>query len=178
MKRSFILSLFLAITITVWSQNGTIVLHPVVGDSISQKEKTDFLLFPEISDNEFVYGKIIKTENEYQLHYLKSNGEQFSLELDSVMLLQYHLNINKLQAYYDNQNANDTITNHQKILLMSSEIDINKLHIQPIDPRILDKLPYEARRRQHLRNSAIDRGLWGQDIDIYVQTSGYLEIVY
>lgn len=70
MKFKFIFcvtNLAFLLTIKGFTQNSVFVLNPLVGDTIHQKDKVEYYLFPEINDSIYRYG------------YIKQNGDIYTI---------------------------------------------------------------------------------------------------
>jgi hypothetical protein len=175
MKKIF-LAILLCITCDLaFSQDGIVVLHPAIGDTIFQNEKVDFLLFPEIADSTFQFGQILKMDGAYYLLYAAEEEFQ-SIELDTLDIHKYHTNICKLSAYFNSKEFENYDNLEENFRLNQAEIIPSIHNIRVVTPEMLEALPKEVRRYQHLKFSAEDMGLWGDAKEDYIKKGSYIEI--
>ncbi len=159
-----------------YSQNNVFLLHTVVGDTIDKKEKIQFDLFPEFESINFKYGIIYTHEDIMNLKINTQNDFIFEVQLDSLDILKYRSNINKLLAFYSLKDFEDSISKLDTIIDLYKINDINNLVNITIDKEVARKGAYEGRRKQHLMNNALHNGLKGKEAKDAVIYQGYGEI--
>jgi hypothetical protein len=172
MMKKIILSIIgLIFIISATSQDKIVILHPIVGDTITLKEKTDYLLFPNVVDSVFNYGLLHLKNNTYQLHIYHST-DSLIVQIDSSDIYQYKQNIEKLAAYYSNDALDDRIESSESIMLNNNNTKNNSLNQSSISPTTLKRTLKEAERTQLLNNSADKQGLNGKERENYINTGG------
>lgn len=131
------------------SQDGLIVLHPIVGDTIDKDEKVNYLLFPEITDSLFIYCQINKVADKYYATSFLVRDSLLTIQLNGTEINLYKENIEKLNAYYSSQPESDSINNLRAFILR----DGNSFKIVDI---IIDneKISNEARSEERLKEDA------------------------
>jgi len=177
MKKTTITLIILINWTLCFSQVEKIILHQVVGDTISLKEKIDYLLFPEIADTNFNYGLVRYINTSYYIiSYFKSDS--LIRQIDSTDIYNYHKNIEKLYAYYSNKTQSDNSSETSYVILTDSVNKSQKLNTNYISPEMRKKIEYDANRYQRLNGEAQNQGLKGQDRQNYINTGGYGELKF
>ncbi|RUT79408.1 hypothetical protein [Ancylomarina longa] len=161
------------LSINSYAQKNVVVLHPILGDSIDLAEKQIYLLFPDINDSDFNYGKILKGNGKYILHTFSATGDQ-EFEIDSLQLVHYQNNINKLiayQNYMENPKKED-----RKSLVITNQKDTCALemNLEYMSPAMRKKLRKDSYRYQRLKSAAESLGYWGVDQENYIKTTGII----
>ncbi|MGZ4060904.1 MAG: hypothetical protein ACXVPU_17870, partial [Bacteroidia bacterium] len=83
-----------------------IILHPSVGNSIDQKEKKEFSLFPEYSNSEFESAQLIKhNDTTYTFLISTTKGKSFERPTNLREMQQYY---NAIEAIKPAQTANES----------------------------------------------------------------------
>jgi len=171
-KLSLILS-FLFITNTAFSQE-IVQLHPVVGDTIGNSEKIAFYLFPEIADSSFIQGVIFFQHSTFKVNILEENKPDYTIDVDSTMLVEYNQNIEKLIQYYSKLQESDSLNQKQQLLSNSSAIQMSPECKLNAEER--KKLITESRRYLRKKDRAEDLGLWGKEKEDYIKSSSNTNI--
>lgn len=171
MKHVFSLVFSILLTSALPAQLKVISLHPLIGDTIDQKEKSRFFLFPEIADSDFCWGEIICSNEGYSLQY-NTGSCSMTNKQDSLAIEQYKINIKKLISYYESLSNSDSA----KISIKDFNTTVSPIKINIISSGMMEKLPYESRRYEYLNGEAERMGLWGDEKEDYIKKSGYLEI--
>lgn len=154
MKRFFGLLTGIIFMLNCYSQDSLFVLHPLVGDTIDKNEKTNYMLFQEISDSVFKYGYITHSKDGYFINYCILDNSMSISKLDTSLIIQYRTNLDKLSEYYSNQAQKDSIKNAKKMVL-----DLNPLYStfkndKIIAPETRDKIENELRQNNRLNGDA------------------------
>jgi hypothetical protein len=149
-----------------------------VGDTIDQKEKMDFDLFPELKNADFQYGIIYSRGDIKTLKAYIQNDSLIVKQLDSKTIAEYQSNIDKLVEFYSTQNQKDTLSDSKrKILLDNSPNNVSAINVN-VDKAALERSAYEGRRKQFLMTRALESGLTGEAL-INAQNAGcYGEIKF
>ena len=173
MKAFLIFYTLFVFTISVFSQEKIIILHPVVGDTISFQEKMDYFLFKDIVDSNYQYGLIFFIDDDY---YLVSYNDHDSLiiELDSMKIFEYHSNIDKLYNYYSSQSNIDS--NQTKIDIFSPDYNSQSINTNYLSPEMIKKIEKDSRRHRYLNNEADLNGLKGQEKENFINSVGYGDV--
>lgn len=126
-----ILILLFYVPTSINAQNNAIIIHEALGDIIDIKEKTRYLLFPEIADSIYDYSTILSNDSNYIVYtHLLNNTFQQRI-IDTTELNHYFTNIEKLEAYYrymDNKKNQDSI----KLDLTKNPADVNTTGKHPL----------------------------------------------
>lgn len=154
MNRSTILFITLILSLSGFSQEQLFVLHPVVGDTINQTEKMDYLLFPDIDHSDFKYGYIAQLTDGYFIHSFTWNDSVITRQLDPTEMKQYRDNIDKLSAYFSNKAKQDSVKNAQKLTL-----DLNSTSPQQFNGKIVgtddeERIMDQVRQTNRLKDDA------------------------
>ncbi len=171
MRLYYLIAVYFLYQLSVFSQDKVVALHPAVGDTIEFTEKKMYFLFPEIEDTDFNNGQIFTGKNGFYL-VCGTKSSKIIHNIDPVAFNQYRLNIEKLYAYYISSTNADTLNISTNELKSLSAVP----HINLINAEMLENLPKESRRYQYLKNEAEKLGLWGEDKENYIKTSGYIEL--
>lgn len=75
-------------------------LHPSIGDTLSQIEKLDYSLFPDIPNQTYDFGFITFEENNYVLNVLQKDKDSTKIILTQSMVVEAQQNIEKVNQYY------------------------------------------------------------------------------
>jgi hypothetical protein len=167
MKKIILSIIGLTFFISATSQDKIVILHSIVGDTITLKEKKDYLLFPDIVDSVFNFGILHLTNNTFQL-YVYQSKDPLIVQIDSSEIHQYKLNIEKLSEYYSNVSSDNSIESSESIMLNNNNTKNPTLHQSSINPNTLK----EAKRNQLLNNSADNQGITGKAKENYINTGG------
>lgn len=175
-KVILIISSFFSLVSLSYSQNTIYQLHRAIGDTIDQKEKFMFDLFPKVNNSNFNYA-IIHTNKEYKEVSIYTKNDSIIKEiLDSKTISYYQANIDKIEAYISAKNNNDTITTKNLTLNISNNKSKNPNDIKiKFEKDKLAKSVYDGHRKQELRTQAIERGLKGNDITDFMNNATYGE---
>lgn len=111
---------FISFSIEVFSQS-IVQLHPLVGDTISNSEKVAFYLFPEITDSCFIEGLIFFQDSAFKVNITEKYKDSHIVAIDSTLLKEYNLHIEKLISYYSKLEEPDSI---EQQLLLSNALPI------------------------------------------------------
>ncbi|HAH25285.1 MAG TPA: hypothetical protein DCL77_16275 [Prolixibacteraceae bacterium] len=90
-------------------------MHSLVGDTIDRNEKLNYFLFPEINDSDFKFCTITPLKDEYAINIHTINESVTIRKIDSIQMRQTILRLDKVAAYYANQEKKDS-TKSVKIL--------------------------------------------------------------
>lgn len=173
MKQTITLLSFLFCLTSIYAQDSLVILHPVIGDTISLSEKTDYLLFSEVKDNDFNYGILHYGNSKFRLHVYKN--EQVSIvEIDSNAIKQYCMNVKILDSY----NKQQPTKNEESVMRSGATNANRKLNTNYMTPEMKKKLLYDTQRHVDLRNEAEGKGLRGLNKDKYINSGGYYEIQF
>lgn len=160
----------------VSGQTGLFVLHPAVGDTISQAEKRSYLLFEQVPDSAFGYGTIWLNDGSFQLKVEGKYGEQ-ELELTMDEISSNQVKIEKLDKYYQwlvSQKADSV----EQIVHLDDTLNSFNLNDDYISLKQRKKITREAKRFLQLSHSADDNGLIGADKERYIDKNGSFTIWY
>ena len=114
MKKLTILLIVIALNVQSYGQDPLFVLHPLVGDTIDRNEKLNYLLFPQITDSDFKYCTLTHSEKGYFVNTTKIDCSSTVNQADSTEINQTRARLDKVVAYYLNQEQNDSIKNAHK----------------------------------------------------------------
>ncbi len=175
--RKFLIIAFLFVLNNVFvpAQSKIAQLHPIIGDTISQSEKRLFLLFSQIPDSTYHFGQLMFDDKEgYMLISTMNNADVLKQEIDREEVEQYKANVDKLLAYYAQIDTSSVISDKNDLglslmSLNSNPVNKDALQLSSEQKKILVK---NAIRYNYLKMEGIDNGLWGQDLDNYIKTSG------
>ncbi len=139
-----------------FSQDTVFILNPVIGDIIDRNEKTDFNLFPEISNTRFEYSYIKKESNELRLIAHLFPDSIVNRQLDTSDIRRMQRDIESLIA---------TRTDTQKIgvqdpgsvVIKKDAVDGSNNNI--IDQNTRDRITDESISNQRLQEDAERRKL-------------------
>jgi hypothetical protein len=171
MKKLILSFIGLTFFISATSQDKIVILHPIIGDTITLQEKKDYLLFPDIVDSVFNFGILHLTNNTFQL-YVYQSKDPLIVQIDSSEIHQYKLNIEKLSEYYSNVSSDNSIESSESIMLNNNNTKNHTLHQSSISPTTLKRTLKEATRTQLLNNSADRQGITGKAKENYINTGG------
>ncbi len=172
MKRScFFLFLVLNIAFHGYAQSTLIVLHSVVGDTISLAEKRDYLLFPEIPDSTFEEGILLQERETYQLVAFHG-GDSLMVDISAENLEEYRQHVEKLYAYYTGKQAGKSDSLQSQISLSDSIPDLPEAQGDYLNDEARKKIRKDAFRYQMLNNMADDQGLRGREKEQYMEKGG------
>ena len=100
-KRTILFSLlFFLIRVPGHSQDGVVVIHPVVGELIDKEEKKAYLLFPEFNDSLFYYCFVKSVNGKYSVTARFQGDSVLVKEIDLSTLKEYRTHVEKLNLYY------------------------------------------------------------------------------
>jgi len=179
MRRVLVIVFILLTRLTFsYAQESVFILHVAVGDTIDQKEKIDFDLFPELKNADFKYGIIYTCGETKKLKAYTQNDSLIEKQLDSAVIAEYRSNIDKLIEFYAAQNKKDTISaSKRKMLLCDSPNNVSAIKITT-DNAALERSAYEGRRKQFLRSRALENGLAGEALKNAENAGCYGEIKF
>lgn len=94
--------LLIAISVLGYAKAQTAVypLHPSIGDTLSQVEKLDYSLFPEISNQTFDFAFITFEKGNYVLNVHEKDSVNQEVILTQAMVVEAQQNIQKINQYY------------------------------------------------------------------------------
>ncbi len=177
MKNLFVSILFLVGSLSVFAQKELVILHPVVGDTIDLAEKQTYLLFADVDDSTYVYGQVMKEGDSYFLNVHSQSGEQL-LEVDQLKLQEYHINIQKLLAYYSYLENPDQLKEAPLVVLNQKDTCALEMDIEYLSPKMKKKLRKDSDRYQDLKFDAEQKGYWGDDQENYIKTASPFMILF
>lgn len=154
MKRWFVFLIMVVSCLPGYSQNKIYVLHPLVGDTIDNKEKLNYFLFKNINDSDFKYGVITHTKDEYLIKVCTTNNSVSTIRIDSLELKQYVEKLDKVAAYYANEGKKDSIQNNTKPSVEEYDSKFVDLNNSLINQQSRDKILKEARTGTRLKEDA------------------------
>lgn len=176
MKIVILSLLTITCTLSVFSQKTIVILYPLIGDTIEQSEKQTFLLFPELKDSLFEYGQIFFEDGKYTLYTFSKSGNK-QMEVDSLKLQQYYINIEKLIAYHSYLENSDSLKTVPLVIVNQKDTCALEMDIEYLSPKLRKRLSKDSNRYQELKSKADEMGFWGINKDNYIHTSGYFEIM-
>lgn len=157
---------FLAISLSVFSQDELIVLHPVVGDTIDRQEQRNFVLFSDLLDQDFTTATIHFNNVKYVMHINSVSGLKL-VDIKEEDIVENSKHVDKLVKYFE-------FLVEKKDSL---DIDLKTASSWPkFQPEILNdaqrrKLAIEARAYLSLNQDADRRGLLGIDRENYIEVN-------
>ncbi len=154
MKNLITLLIGLFVVFTCYSQNNLFVLHPLVGDTISQAEKIKFVLFPEISNEDFFNGTLTHSAEGYFLHYQTKGNAITMKQISDSDINQYQINLGKLDEYYSNLNKNDSTKIKVKSVVEIKGDQEGKLNKELINDETKNRISQEAIRDTRMKEDA------------------------
>jgi len=176
MNKTVAVIVFMVLQISAFAQEQLIVLHPAVGDTIDRNERNVFLLFPEITNADFMTATIqLKTDKLY-LHVLSKSGLD-AIEIDSIALKQNRDHVEKLLEYfaYLLKKENDLIEEDRHV------DDQFKFEREILTPKQRKNIAIEARKFFDLNQDAEEMRLWGIEKENYMKVnshSGLVELLF
>ena len=172
--RKVLFILFLAIVMCCNSFSQQLVqLHAMVGDTIDNTEKVAFYLFPEINDSSFVEAVIFYRDSVFQVQIAEKGKEKYMFTADSILLQDYHNNIEKLALYYARLAEQNTEDNKNMVVSQAKVPTGPEIKLNEEDRK---KLVKEARRYWRKKDKAEDLGLWGVDKENYIKAASHTNI--
>ncbi|PKQ65759.1 hypothetical protein BZG02_01765 [Labilibaculum filiforme] len=175
MKYLVVSLLILIGTLSVFAQKDIIVLHPAIGDTIDLAEKQTYLLFADIEDSSFESGQIIKLDDKYFLKVYYQSEEEL-VEVDRSKLEEYHINIQKLLAYYNYLENPDKLKVAPLVVVNEKDTCALEMDIEYLSPKMKKKLRKDSYRYQVLKSDAERIGYWGDDQENYIKTGSHFLI--
>lgn len=149
----------LSLQVICISQDSIYILHPVIGEIIDRNEKTDYELFPEISNTRFEYSYIKKADGNF---WLKSHVFSDSLvirQLDTTEIHQLERNI-----------ANKIACDPGLLNTKTGPGDLRSVVVKPVEPdpannpviypETIERINSEAISNARLRDDAELQKLW------------------
>ena len=174
MRYSFCVILFGAFIFAASAQK-LITLHPILGDTIDQREKETYLLFPAIEDSLFDYGLIMTDGMDYFLHNHYSTDITISI-LDSNQVTESYMIVEKLSTYFGHRTHLDSVYQQESILLIEENENNKKVRSISVGPEMQKKIARDARHMETRRNRADQQGLMGKDRENHMNNSGSFSI--
>ena len=174
MKNLITLLVGLFIVSAGYSQNNPFILHPLVGDTISQAEKIKFVLFPEIDNQNFRNGTLTHSLEGYFLHYQTSENTMNTKQISDSIISQYQVNLGRLEEYYSNLNKNDSTKSKVKSVVEIKDVNDGKLNNELINDETKNKIVKEAIMDARMKEDAeqLNQIKKGNDIT----GGGYIEL--
>jgi hypothetical protein len=174
MKNVITLLIGLFVGFTSYSQDNLFVLHPLVGDTISQAEKIEFVLFPEINNEDFLSGTLTYSAEGYFLHYQTPGNAITTKQISDLDINQYRINLGKLDEYYSNLSKNDSTKSKVKSLVEIKSEQEGKLNKDLINDETKNKIVKEAIMDARMKEDAeqLNQIKKGNDIT----GGGYIEL--
>ncbi len=174
MKNLVVLLVGLLVVSTAFSQDNPFVLHPLVGDTITKAEKIKFVLFPEISDENFLLGKLVHSAEGYFLHYETAGNVINTKQISDLDINQYQVNLGKLDEYYSNLSKNDSTKSKVKSVVEIKSEQEGKLNKDLINDETKNKIVKEAIMDARMKEDAeqLNQIKRGNDIT----GGGYIEL--
>lgn len=174
MKNKTIVVALLLLSSAALSQNTVFRLHPVVGDTIDQTEKSAYLLFSQLVDSSFKEGWIGQTGTSFVLHACLTSGT-VTLPLDTATLAEYKSHVEKLSAYYASLAESSTDDAARSLAVKDPSSSGEKRGYQLTD-EMWNKIKKDANRHAQLSHSADIQGLTGRAKEDYINTAGQIDI--
>jgi hypothetical protein len=137
-----------------YAQSNVYVLHPLVGDTIDNKEKLQYLLFKNVNDSDFKYGVITHTKDAYFLKVCSANNSVSTIQVDSTELKQYVEKLDKVAAYYANEGKKDSIKSNLKLHVDEDDPQVKNLNSTLINQQSKNKILKEARTQTRMKEDA------------------------
>lgn len=130
---------------SITAQGKIVCIHPEIGDTLNLKEKKNYLLFPEISNDDFSYAFIRYLHNSYYLCTYFETDSSIS-KIDTSDLSSYYKHIEKMSAYYTNKNKRSKTDslNLRRLEPDNRRTTSDKL----VSPEARRKIGYESERNQ------------------------------
>lgn len=175
MKSKKLMLLLTSVVYSLSFQAQTIILHPVVGDTIDLTEKKAYLLFPQFADSSFQHAWIEKKDGIMNLHSCLK-GEIVTSVIDTLEMAECRMNIEKLSAFYASQGQTDSTTNLSGSIIIKNKTTVSEKRNYELSPEMMDKIKREARRYAELNHEAQMQGLNGRAKEDYINTAGHMEI--
>jgi len=174
MKNLITLLIGLFVVFTSYSQNNLFVLHPLVGDTISQAEKIKFVLFPEINNEDFLSGTLTHSAERYFLHYQTPGNVINTRQISDQDINQYQVNLGKLDEYYSNLSKDDSTKSKVKSVVEIKSEQEGKLNTDLINDETKNKIVKEAIMDVRMKEDAeqLNQIKKGNDIT----GGGYIEL--
>ena len=138
------------------SQDTIFILNPVIGDIIDRNEKTDFNLFPEISNTRFEYSYIKKESNDLRLiaHLFPDSIVNRQLDTSDLHRMQRDIE-NKMATRKDTQRIE--VQDPGSVVIKKDAGEGSNSNI--IDQNTRDKITDESISNQRLQEDAERRKL-------------------
>jgi hypothetical protein len=174
MKNLITVLVGLLVVFAAFSQDNPFVLHPLVGDTITKAEKIRFVLFPEISDDNFLQGTLVPSSDGYVLHYETPANERITRQFSESEINQTRINLDKLNAYYNGHSKSDTLKDKVKSVVQIKNVDEEKMNKDLISNETKNKIEKEAIMHTRMKEDAerLDQIKRGNDIT----GGGYIEL--
>lgn len=153
MGKSIVFLIGVLISIHCHAQDSIYRLHPLLGDTIDQNEKFNYLLFKNIKETDFKYGIISHTRDTYFLKVYSPDNTVTTLEIDSTELKQYVAKLDMVQKYYANEGKKDTAhinLNPDK----PSDNQFKELNKSLMNEKSRDKIMKEVRTANRINEDA------------------------
>lgn len=153
MERLIVFLIAVVLGLHCYSQGNIYMLHPLVGDTIDNNEKFNYLLFKNINDSDFKYGIITHTKDAYLVKVCSPNNSVSTIVIDSTELKQYVEKLDKVAEYYANEGKKDSIKSNLKL---NGEYDpkLNNLNSTLINHQSRDRILKEIRTETRIKGDA------------------------
>lgn len=175
MKPNRLKLIFSFIVCSLSIQAQTVILHPVVGDTIDLTEKKAYLLFPQFADSIFHQAWIEKKDGILNLH-TTMKGEVIVSVIDTIEIAEFKMHIEKLSAYYASQGHSDSIYGTSGSIVIRNKTGTDEKRSYELSPEMMDKIKRDARRYAELNHEAQMQGLTGRAKEDFINTAGHMEI--
>lgn len=174
MQKSILFLIAVLISLHCFSQESIYRLHPLVGDTIDQKEKFNYLLFKQINDADFNFGILTHSNDAYFLKVFSPSNSISTVEIDTTELKQYIAKLDILQEYFANEGKIDSTTINLNPDEEISDYSLKKLNSSLINEKSKSKIMKEARTGTRLKGDA-ERYKNRKDHSNMFSGAGYVE---
>jgi hypothetical protein len=166
MKRlTVLMSFILFIGMMCISQDSIYILHPAVGEIIDRYEKTDFALFPEVSNSKFEYGYIKQAGGNFWLKSHLYPDSMVTRQLDTSEIKQVERNIE--MALASNPNLRRTGTDPWELRsVVTKPAESDQTNTKFLYPGTLERINNEVIIDERLRDDSEMKRLWQQGSNI------------
>lgn len=154
MKQLIVFLIAVLVGFHSYAQSNIYVLHPLVGDTIDNNEKLNYLLFKNINDSDFRYGVITHTNEAYLLKVCSADNSVSIFQIDSTELKQYAEKLDKVAAYYANEGKKDSIKNNPKLKEDENDPQLKNLNSTLINQQSKNRILKEARTQTRMKEDA------------------------
>lgn len=172
MKKKIYLLVFLFLQQSAFAQDKLVVLHPLVGDTIDRSERDVFLLFPEITNSDFISATIQSRTDKFYLHALSITGLDI-VEIDSMTLRQSREHVEKLLKYfaYLDERENESL---EIDTIVGNWISLER---ELLTAQQRKKIATDAREYFDSNQDAESLGLWGLEKENYIKVNSHSWLV-